>query len=186
VIKLALRLQIDQRFGEIGLKQREPKTTIKQKPADFNLKQPAGKLNINSNPVKVSIDQTRAREVLNSKDYKTYGKEIAKKGIQVSYKAIATYAQEGDRLAAIEKAGNPIINQAKRHAFGKQKKIKLSWKPGPDYQVNPGGLNINYKLGKLNLKAKLNWPKINSQWGKVKVYQRQLPQLKFKAIDKKV
>lgn len=181
-----MRLKIDQSFARIGLKQNLPRTKVEQKPADFKLQKLPGKLEINSKATRVKIGQTKARADLNHKNYKIFSKEIAKEGMKNSYKAIATYAREGDQLAAIEKGGQPIVEQAVKHAYEKKREIELKWKHGPEYQVVPGKLAVKWNSSKVKLRTKPNWPHTDFQWGKVEIYQKQLPELKIRVVNEKV
>jgi hypothetical protein len=178
-----LRLEINQKFGEIGLRQRPSRLGLQQKPADFRLERSSGKLKINSRDVRVEIDQSKARAQLNSKNSKIYAKDIAQEGMRTAYQAIATYAREGDQLAAIEKGGQPVIEQAIKHASSAKKELGLKWKQGPEYRVNSGDIKIDYNLSEVNLKTRANWPKLDFKWGKIEVYQQQKSELEIRAVD---
>ncbi|KXS41263.1 MAG: hypothetical protein AWU54_1692 [Candidatus Frackibacter sp. T328-2] len=186
---MRLSLRINQIFGQIGLQQKDPQTSIEQKPADISLTQKPGRLSIKSKFTKVKIDQSKARADLNYKNHRIYSKEIAQKGRRAALKAIVTYAQEGDQLAAIEKGRKPIVSQAIKHAYGSQKKLGLKWKQGPEYRVVPGRQNIRFKVNDLDgidFKVKSNRPKVEMQWGKVEVYQNKQPRLEIKVVDTKI
>ncbi|SJZ44223.1 hypothetical protein SAMN02745118_00859 [Selenihalanaerobacter shriftii] len=184
-----LRLEINQRFAQIGLRERKPRMNLQQKDADFKLKQVPGDLKISSKPAKVEIDQTKALADLNYQTPKNYSKKIARKGQQAVLRGIAQYTQEGDQLAAIEKGGKPLIRQAKQRIYEKKRELGLKWKRGPEIKINPSKQNINFKVNELDgieVNSKPNFPKVNLQWGKVEVYQKQSSNLEIRAVDLRV
>ncbi|AGB42148.1 hypothetical protein Halha_2274 [Halobacteroides halobius DSM 5150] len=181
-----MRLKINQQFAKIGLQIKPPQIKVRQTPGKFKLQQIPGKLKINSKPTKVKVDMTQARADLNYKTQSAYSRQLAKQGQQAALKSIAEYAKEGDKLAAIEKGGKPLIQQAKKNSQNKKRKVGLRWKRGADVKVKVGKQEIEFKkqdFDGVQLNSQPSWPKVDLDWGKVKVYQQQKPKLEIRAVD---
>ncbi|GAB6138164.1 DUF6470 family protein [Halanaerobaculum tunisiense] len=181
-------LKINQQFAKLGLQIKDPQAKVNQKSGQFKLEQIPGKLKINSKPVQVEIDLSKARADLNYKDHKLYSKEIAQEGNRTALQGIARRAREGDQLAAIEKEGKPIVQQAKKSLQEKKQKIGLKWKRGAEVNVKSGNQNIKFKpqdSDGVKLESTPDQVKVDLDWGRVKAYQQQKPKLEIRAVDVK-
>ncbi|PRX32578.1 hypothetical protein BX659_104127 [Orenia metallireducens] len=189
MVNMSKRLEIAQTWAKIGLKQTPPKLRVNQRPNTFKLEQIDGKLTIEDKAAEIKIDMSKVRAQLDCKNNKIYSKDIARKGYQESLKGIAEYAAEGDALAAIERKGNPLIAQARKRSFDKDRDIGLKWKVGPEFKVTPNKLDITFKNDDIDGIAINTEPGnvgVDLDWGKIDIYQKQLPKLEIRAVDTKV
>ncbi|GAB7389195.1 hypothetical protein BSNK01_30330 [Bacillaceae bacterium] len=179
------QIRIEQTFAQIGMETIRAKQEIRQPKAELNLRQVPAKLTIERTPGRLLIDQKQAWNDRNLKDPLTLTRDEAERARQLLLEGIARIAQEGDRLAAIEKGGNPIAEIAWENA-----------NPGPldfNYGVIPrhGAVKIRYlpaqlrfhwTLGGATLDPVIHKPVHHYTPGKVNIYLRQRNSLSIDVV----
>src|SRR5690554_4599512 len=103
-----MALRISQTYGQIGIDSYRSWMDIRQTPPKAHIEQRPPELSIDRKLPKVHIDQTQCFAESGLKPALQLARDFNKEGLQVAFEAIGRIAQEGSRLAAIEKGGNPI------------------------------------------------------------------------------
>lgn len=170
------QVRLQQTYAKIGLEISEPQQKIRQPKADLNLSQEPAKVTIDRTPAKLEIDQTQAWNDRNLKDPFTLTRDEADRAHQLALQGIARVAQEGGRLAAIERGGKPIVDIAYENTT-----------PGPidfNYGViprlgaikmryHPTELKINVERGGAHFSPEIHRPEHQYTPGQVQAYLKQ-------------
>jgi hypothetical protein len=117
-----MRLSISTKPGLIGIRTTPGKLNIETIPARLNARQEIGRISVNTKKPKLEISQYEAMAQMGYKKPSDVTAELAQTGKQKALQYIAAKAEEGRRLQAIEKGGNPIREIA----------IDRAW-PGPPF-----------------------------------------------------
>ncbi|MBB3110494.1 hypothetical protein FHS18_002561 [Paenibacillus phyllosphaerae] len=107
------QIQIHQDYAAIGIRTKPAKQEIEQPQATIDMKQTAAKLDIQQPEGKLEIDQSKARDALALGNNLEMMKRIYQKSADLAIEGIARTVEKGNQMAAIEKGGNPIAEQAK-------------------------------------------------------------------------
>ncbi len=174
----AMGLTINQTYAAIGIDTTPSRLDINTEKARLQLHQKFAKVNIHTELPRVEIDQYEAFASAGLKGNSDLTKEAADRGYQQAMEYINKTSQDGYRLSAIEKGGNPIADIAVRdayptHEFGLDfipkvgPKITVKGKVQFDAEKNsegvdngvsgtfiPGSVNINYTPGQVNVYIK--------------------------------
>lgn len=163
----------------MNIRQTPPKAYIKQRPPE---------LYIDRKLPRVKIDQTQCFAESGLKPALQIAKDFYDDSLQVAYEAIGRIAEEGTRLAAIDKGGNPIAEIA-YEKFQRNDQVTMVQMPKskPDIRWDMGYLNISWKPNP----AKIDWEtytmaEINASKHKVDIYIKQWPDIKVKYIGNNV
>ncbi len=167
------QIQIKQQYAKIGMNIKKPQLNINQNKAKMNIKQPTAKLQIRQKNVNVKIDNYPHRYDLKMKNFTDIRKELKNKSIQKLMGGISRTARNGDRLMRIERKGNNIQQIAAEETFPPQKQLDLKLLRGPNFQVEANKLEIDAQEQKTIIKARVNKPNSNLNWGKVNVRMAQ-------------
>lgn len=106
------QLRMTQTYAQLGLNITKPVQEIQQPQAELNLRQEPAILEIRQPPGKLTINTEEAQANIDLKGPLRRTRDFAEFGYQKAMEAIEQISVEGDRLAAIEKGGNPIADIA--------------------------------------------------------------------------
>ena len=151
--------------------------------AEMEVSRDKGGLQIKSRPIRVNIDTFEARNSITPTVMRSV-EQNAQKGIQASYKATATFAQEG-KLMMETKLGEEVITKFSRDSLleGVQD-VGLDFIPkvGPEITWDPGEMNIRYEMDKLNFDWKINGGSFEFIPGDIELTVTQRPEVIIKYI----
>lgn len=175
------QLHIYQQYGQISIKQDHGQIAIRQ---------PQAKTQMRTEPLTVNIDKVeRGLSIDQSKAWAAYGlmnpteltNKISSQVQGIAYQAIAKYAQDGDRLAAIHKPGDAIVELAKQ--------VSTDLYPidytGParydnvDVSYVPDELSTTFRGGDVHYHAQPQKPIIDHIPAYVEVGMKQYPSIRF-------
>jgi hypothetical protein len=106
------QIRMQQTYAQLGLNIKKPVQEIQQPQAELNLRQEPAVLDIQQAKGRLTIDTSEAQANIDLRGSLRRTRDNAEYGYQKAMEAIAQIAQEGDRLAAIERGGNPIADIA--------------------------------------------------------------------------
>ena len=151
--------------------------------AEMEVSRDKGGLQIKSRPIRVNIDTFEARNSITPTVMRSV-EQNAQKGIQASYKATATFAQQGE-LMMKTKLGEEVITKFSRDSLleGVQD-VGLDFIPkvGPEITWDPGEMNIRYEMDKLNFDWKINGGSFEFIPGDIELTVTQRPEVIIKYI----
>lgn len=183
------QIRLEQTYARIGMDIIKPQQRISQPQAELNLHQEPAVLDIERTPSHLDIDQSQAWNDLNIKDMYTMTRDIADYAHQQVLEGIARRAREGDRLAAIEKGGNPIADIAQENANPGPLDFNVGVLPSygaVKIQFTPTQLQMNWKRGGVTIDPLIKQPTHEYIPGKVEVYLKQKESLKIDFTDPEV
>ncbi len=106
------QIRMEQKYARLGLDIQKSVQEIRQPPAEVIMRQEPAQLEIHQPLGKLTIDSSEAQANIDLRGPLRRGRENAEYGYQKWLEAIAFISQSGDRLAAIERKGNPIAEIA--------------------------------------------------------------------------
>jgi len=106
------QIRMQQTYAQMGLRITKPVQEIQQPQAELNLRQEPAILDIQQAKGTLTIDTSEAQANLDLRGPLRRTRDNAEYGYEKAMEAIAKIAQDGDRLAAIERGGNPIAEIA--------------------------------------------------------------------------
>ncbi|MFY0543153.1 DUF6470 family protein [Brevibacillus sp. H7] len=106
------QIRLEQTFARLGLDIQKSVQEIQQPPAVLNLRQEAAILEIRQPQGTLTIDTSEAQANIDLRGPLRRTRDNAQYGYQKWLEAVAFISQSGDRLAAIERKGNPIADIA--------------------------------------------------------------------------
>ncbi|MDQ2085102.1 DUF6470 family protein [Herbivorax sp. ANBcel31] len=173
-------ISINTTHARLGIETTPARLETKTDMARLELKQNHAKMKIKTEPPKVKIDQYEAFASAGLKK----PLDLTKENAQISYQKVMEYiarkASDGDRLAAIHKGGDPIVEFAKRASYTKKDfNIDFIPKTGPEITLEEGKLKRELEGGSnvvLNSVQKNFVPQsLNSNYvsGNVNIYMQQ-------------
>lgn len=177
-------LQITTTKPIIGIQTTNGQMSIQQSRGEQTIRTTMPKANIKSEKPKVIIDQYQCFAEAGLKNFLDLTKENAQLGGQRALEAIARIAQDGDRLAMIQKNMPPAIPEiAEKNAWDElDYNIGTIPKSRPKIEVT-GDLKIDWVLGKVNIDYKANKPSIHYKMGRVDIYLRQKGNIDIQYVD---
>ena len=151
--------------------------------AEMEISRNEGGLQIKSRPIRLNIDTFEARNSI-SPTLARSQEQNADKGIQASYKATATYAQQG-KLMMETKLGEEVITQFSRQSLleGVQD-VGMKFLPttGPEITWDPAEMNIRNEMDKLNFDWKIGGGSFEFIPGDIELTVTQRPEVIIKYI----
>lgn len=140
-----MSIVISQTPAIIGIDRTTPsRLEINTQDAQLKLHQKHAKVNIETELPVVEIDQYEAFASSGLKNNRDLIKEAAQKGYQQAMEFIAKYAADGNRLAAIEKGGNPMADIVARDAFPEREfGVVAMPSAGPRFSVRGGTIKFD-------------------------------------------
>jgi len=152
--------------------------------ADLEISRDQGGLNIKSRAIRVNIDTFEARNSIMPTTARAI-RQNAQKGQQAAYAATATYAQQGQLLLEA-KIGQEMITQFAADAMAKNVKtnVNVQFLPsvGPEINWEPGDMQINYEMDKLNFDWKMNPTQFTFTPGDIEITVEQMPDVVIKYV----
>ena len=168
---------------QIEMKTTSAKLEYARGTAEMEVSRDKGGLQIKSRPIRVNIDTFEARNSITPTVMRSV-EQNAQKGIQASYKATATFAQQGE-LMMKTKLGEEVITKFSRDSLleGVQD-VGLDFIPkvGPEITWDPGEMNIRYEMDKLNFDWKINGGSFEFTPGDIELTVTQRPEVIIKYI----
>ena len=183
-----MALQISQTYGQIGIDTYRSWMDIKQTPPKAYIEQKPPELSIDRKLPKVHIDQTQCFAESGLKPALQLARDFYDDSLQAAFEAIGRIAEEGTRLAAIDKGGNPIAEIAYEKSQRNDRVTMVQMpKSKPDIQWDMGYLNISWKPNP----AKIEWEtyttaQINASKHRVEIYMKQWPDIKIEYVGNNV
>lgn len=119
-------LSIQQTYGQIGLEIQRAQLSIQQPKAEIKMHQELPKIQIEKTPLQIHIDQQDCWNEVGLKDFLTLTRDNAQMAKQIGLEAIASIAENGNRLMSIENGANPVVEMA----------VEISNPPPADFNVD--------------------------------------------------
>ena len=168
---------------QIEMKTTHAKLEYVRGTAEMEISRDKGGLQIKSRPIRVNIDTFEARNSITPTLARSLDQN-AQKGIQASYKATATFAQQGE-LMMKTKLGEEVITKFSRDSLleGVQD-VGLDFIPktGAEISWDPGEMNIRYEMDKLNFDWKINGGSFEFTPGDIELTVTQRPEVIIKYV----
>jgi hypothetical protein len=148
--------------------------------ATFELTRNKGGLQMQMKPTKLNIDTVEARYSAGIKSVIRSVEDYAKRGVQASYEATATYAREGNLMLDINIMDNPIPEIAMKK-FMSDVDFNLGFTPetGADISWEIGGISMNFEMDKLDFDWNIERPHINFIPGSIEFIIKEYPRLEI-------
>jgi len=179
-----MQLSISTKPGLIGIQTTPGQWNMESRPARLEVHQEHAAVIIETQKPVLEIDQYQSMAQMGYKTTGDVALELARLGRQKAMEFVANKTDEGNRLKAIEKGGNPIREIAIDKAWP-QKQRQGGFTPivGPEFRATPGeviitppqvnnpvhiGYEADYVPGELNIQYTA---------AKVEVYMRQYPEV---------
>ncbi|MDF2948237.1 MAG: hypothetical protein K0R07_247 [Sedimentibacter sp.] len=148
--------------------------------ATFELTRNKGELQMQMKPTRLNIDTVEARYSAGIKSVIRSVEDYAKRGMQASYEATATYAREGNLMLDINIMDNPIPEMAMKK-FMSDVDFNLGFSPevGADISWEIGSISMNFEMDKLDFDWNIERPKINFIPGSIEFIIKEYPRLEI-------
>ena len=168
---------------QIEMKTTNAKLEYVRGTAEMEVSRDKGGLQIKSRPIRVNIDTYEARNSVTPTLARSL-EQNAQKGKQASYKATATFAQQG-QLMMKTKLGEEVITQfSKDSLLEGVKDVGLDFIPktGPEITWDPGDMTIKYEMDKLNFDWKIGGGSFEFTPGDIELTVTQRPEVIIKYV----
>ena len=163
-------LEINTRFGRLGINTTDALIDIKTRMPAVEVRSKPPRVRIDTQHVQVSIDQKQCFAEVGLKPADVFAKEMAQKSRSKGLKAIADIARKGDTLARVDKNPNAIPALAKS-ITGKRLDYTVAALPKSRPRVSfSGGVDIDWDMGYVQLRAATSRPEITATRAGVDVY----------------
>lgn len=106
------QIQIRQQYAQIGFRAEHARLYLQQPKAKMNYVRDPGTMDFRYRPGELEIDQSKAWDALGVGGILLAMNRLYKQARQAALEGIASIAQRGDRLAAIHKGGDAIVENA--------------------------------------------------------------------------
>ena len=168
---------------QIEMKTTNAKLEYARGTAEMEISRDKGGLQIKSRPIRVNIDTFEARNSITPTLARSL-EQGAQQGKQASYKATATFAQQG-QLMMQTKLGEEVITKFSKDSLleGVQD-VGLEFLPktGPEITWDPGEMNIKYEMDKLNFDWKISGGSFEFTPGDIELTVTQKPEVIIKYV----
>lgn len=169
---------------EIEMKTTNAKLEYTRATAEVEISRDTGGLNIKSRPIRLNLDTFEARNSITPTAMRSI-EQGAQAGVQASYDATATYAQQG-KLLLNARIGQEMVTQFAAEAQTKNLKtnVGLQFLPsvGPNISWDEGEMQIRYEMDKLNFDWRTNQGDFNFVPGDIEISVTQKPDVLIKYI----
>lgn len=182
-----LRLEIEIEHAQLGLDIRLPQTklTIPKPSANVETEPPAVYIDIRL--PRVIIDAREAFGDIGLKQHLPLGRDRAQRAREEGLRAIASMAELGDALAAIEEGVRVAELVAERAWIEEERVLNIDAIPKHPPEVYVfGGLDISAKWGYITTKWENRWIGLDLRWGAVRSYLRQEPSIDIRVVGSRV
>lgn len=163
--------------ARLNLKSTRPVVQMETTPATLEISQPRGEL---------TIDQTSLRYSIGLKNNADFARDNAALGRQTVMDAIARIAEEGERMAHIERKSGAIADIAADSILSDVPEITWAHISAPDihYQAKPVELNVI--AGNVNYTIQPGTVQGDYQPGSIDIRVAQYPSIEISTVDVKV
>ena len=163
-------LEINAIFGRLGINTTDALIDIKRRMPTVEVRSRLPKVRIDTQHVQVSIDQKQCFAEVGLKPADVFVEEMAQESRSKCLKAIANIARKGDTLARVDKNPNAIPVLAKS-IMGKRLDYTVAALPKSRPKISfSGGVDINWDMGYVQLRAITAEPEITATRAGVDVY----------------
>ncbi|MDP4085198.1 MAG: DUF6470 family protein [Bacillota bacterium] len=179
------QIQMQSTFGQIEINTQSAQLQMEQPPGTLTIEQPPAQMQVESRPARLTIDQTKAWADVNIKSAPQSIEDAAQEARQDVLEGIARRTQEGEAMMKIENGGNAIAELAKQHKVLPEHEFVLGWIPSAGsvkIDVDPGSLDIQWKVNKPIINSQVNQPIIQYTPGSVEINMKQYPSLKIDVV----
>lgn len=183
-----MAIQITTTPAQIGIQQTPGKLNIQQPESDIRMHTQLPHVDIHTDPIKVQIDQYPCFAEEGLKNNRDFAKQYAELGKRKALEGIARITRQGNELAAIHQDSCTIAHQAEENAFSSHNvecNIDIIPKNRPKIDFIGGTVAIQSIDGKVDLKVKVNPPKIHFTPGKIAIYLRQKNHMHIEYLGRK-
>ena len=168
---------------QIEMKTTRAKLEYARGTAEMEVSRDKGGLQIKSRPIRLNIDTFEARNSITPTPLRSV-EQSAQKGRQATYKATATFAQQG-KLMMETKLGEEVITKFSKDSLMEGvKDVGLEFLPkvGPEITWDPGEMNIRYEMDKLNFDWKVGGGSFEFIPGDIELTVTQRPDIIIKYV----
>ena len=175
-----MQIQIDQKFGQIGIDTTRPQLQVNSRPVDIQTQIIRPRMDFSVQFPRVQIDLTRPQAELGCKGIVPFEAEYANKGKAAVLRRIGRVAGEGDTLARSIGSGAEVIGQIARAKSidNAQSNIGLLPRSAPEISAS-GGLDIRVMPGDVRYSVTPHHPEIKYSPGDISIYLRQKSVIKI-------
>ncbi len=177
-----VELQIDQRFGNIGLNIQPMQYNIDVQPAELDIKQVPAQIFLEQPAAILDIDYTLMRDALGYRSIESQTRYLSNEAKADYMAGLDRRVAEGHKLGQIEKKIS-IAQIASENFEPKEKQVTIEYLPSPKIQVTqqpvqwkaePGGVQGTYHAGDVNIDV-VSMPKVST-------YLEQQPYIDIKGV----
>ena len=168
---------------QIEMKTTHAKLEYVRGTAEMEISRDKGGLQIKSRPIRVNIDTFEARNSITPTLARSL-EQNAQKGLQTSYKATATFAQQGELMMKTKLGEEVITKFSKDSLLEGVQDVGLDFIPktGAEISWDPGEMNIRYEMDKLNFDWKINGGSFEFTPGDIELTVTQRPEVIIKYV----
>lgn len=157
-----ITLQIQQTPAKIGMRNQNAKLQLETTRPELIIHSEPAKVEISGGKSTLSIDQTAFRYSYGMKNLTDFSRDNAKAGMEALANWTGKIAEEGARLAQIEKGGNPIAEMAREATtmplpdltWARLEKPEIRFESTPlRFDVTPSKLDIQVQFGEVRNKT---------------------------------
>jgi len=151
--------------------------------AEMEISRNKGGLQIKSRPIRLNIDTFEARNSITPTLARSQ-EQNAQKGMEASYRATATFAQQGNLMMQTKLGEEVITKFSSQSLLDGVQDVGLKFLPttGPDISWDPAEMNIRYEMDKLNFDWKIGGGSFEFIPGDIELTVTQRPEVIIKYI----
>jgi len=169
---------------EIEMKVTKAKLEHVQGTAELEISRNEGGMKIRSRPIRLNVDTFEARNSIVPTPVRSV-EQSAQSGKQAAYQATAMYARQGKLLLSAQ-IGQEMVTQFAAEAQAKDIKMNvgLQFLPsvGPEISWDPGAMNIQFEMDKLNFDWRVNQLQLEFTPGDIEISVKQQPDVVIKYV----
>lgn len=177
-----LRIEIDQVFGKLGLVQTPPLLRLEHTYPQLDLRIHDPVLTVKPDQVELSIDYEKCWADLNMYEPLEFSRLITDQSRQKILQAIAEMANEGDRLAALEKGEADAVAAIAREKGLEQVDVELAPLSLPQIEAQIIDGEKFFQKGNVQLELIPGDVQLKLQKGSVRMYLSRYPELHIRTI----
>ncbi|MCK8824174.1 DUF6470 family protein [Fuchsiella alkaliacetigena] len=181
------QLRIDSQPGRIGIEQQSGHLDIEYGPQQMEIEKTGGEVHLDSPPAILEIDHTPSWEHLGLRKINSLTNYLGNKTQQKIREAINQIVAEGERLAAIERGGDAIVEIAKeKGVFEVEVEFPLLRDFLPEINAEPQPVRLDLRVAEFRVHSNFQYPSTNYNPGYVDVYLEQEPRLRIDVVGSEV
>lgn len=168
-----ITLEIHQTYAQIGIETQRAPLDLQSKRPEIIIHSEPAKVEITPGKATLSIDQTAFRESYGIKTQTQLSIDNAKAGREALFSWIGKLAEEGARLGAIEKGGNPIVEMAREAISKPLPDVTFARLERPEIRFNVTPTRFNVTPHRVNVELRRGEVINNTQKTQVNIYLAQ-------------